>query len=127
KNPTTAKKRFRVISMCDNLSLLTAWANDVSFDTVFAEQLKGLARPGDVLLVITGSGNSPNILRALETAQEVGMKTLGWLGFDGGKALSLCDRSILVRTHDYGLVESAHAVLTHLITSWLMGCRGGEP
>lgn len=127
KDPTNAKERFRVLSLCDNLALLTAWANDVSYDCVFAEQIKAFGRQGDLLIAITGSGNSPNILGAVRAARDMGMRTLGWLGFDGGQARALLDDSILVPVNDYGLVESAHGVLTHLCTAWLRGMRAVQP
>jgi D-sedoheptulose 7-phosphate isomerase len=127
KDPTREQKRFRVLSLCDNLSLLTAWANDVSYDCVFAEQVKAFGRREDLLIAITGSGNSPNILAAVRTAKSMGLRTFGWLGFDGGKARALLDDSILVPVDDYGLVESAHGVLTHLCTAWLRGVREAQP
>ncbi|MFH0902590.1 MAG: HAD-IIIA family hydrolase [Pseudomonadota bacterium] len=109
--------RFRVISLASNTALLSAWANDVSFDSVFSEQLRNLAQPGDTLMVITGSGNSPNILRAVEEAKRRSMVTLGLLGFDGGKVAPMLDCSICVRSSDYGHVEAMHSFLNHLITA----------
>jgi D-sedoheptulose 7-phosphate isomerase len=119
KDPRAAKKRFRVQSLVDNTARLTAWANDETYDCVFSEPLVNQASPGDVLVVISASGNSPNVIAALETARELGMVTLGCLGFAGGKALALCDHPILVPSSDYGIVEGAHGVVSHLLTSWL--------
>lgn len=119
KDPRSAKKRFRVTSLVDNVARLTAWANDETYDCVFSEPLRTQASPGDILLVITASGNSPNVLEALRTAREMGVTTIGCLGFDGGKAQALCDHPILVPIHDYGVVEGAHGVISHMITSWL--------
>jgi len=119
KDPRSAKKRFRVQSLVDNTARLTAWANDETYDCVFSEPLVNQASPGDMLVVISASGNSPNVIAALHTARELGMVTLGCLGFDGGKALALCDHPILVPSNDYGIVEGAHGVVSHLLTSWL--------
>src|SRR5580698_25712 len=79
------KKRLRILSLTDNTPYILAWGNDEGFDRVFSEQLKNLARPGDLLIAISGSGNSPNVLRAVEWAEEHGLTTFGCTGFDGGK------------------------------------------
>lgn len=112
-------KRIRCIALSDNMPLITAWGNDVSYNEVFGQQLRNLANQGDVLLVITASGNSPNILNALEAAKEVGVKTIGFLGFEGGKALAMCDQAVVVRSNDYGVIEDAHSVLMHMVTAAL--------
>lgn len=117
KNHSQHRKRFRVISLNDNMPLITAWGNDVSYDRVFAEQLRNLANPGDTLIVITGSGNSPNVVCAVEAARELGVKTIGFLGFDGGRVKPLLDRVIHVRSDNYGFVEDVHMILNHLITA----------
>ena len=80
-----SKKRLKILSLTDNTPYILAWGNDEGFDRIFVEQLKNLARPGDLLVAISGSGNSPNILRAVEWANSHGMKTYGCTGFDGGK------------------------------------------
>src|SRR5437868_4509607 len=113
--PTTRASRFRVVSLADNVALLTAWANDEGYETVFAEQVKMLGRPGDVLVVVSGSGRSPNIVAAVRAAAERGLDTIGLLGFDGGPVKDLVDESILVPCDDYGHVESAHLVIGHLL------------
>src|SRR6202162_3735512 len=87
------KKRFRIISLTDNTPYLLAWGNDEGFDRVFLEQLKNLAGPGDLLIAISGSGNSPNILRAVEWANAHGMKTYGCTGFGGGKLKKLAQHN----------------------------------
>ncbi len=112
-------KRIRCIGLTDNTPLITAWGNDVSYDDVFAQQLRNLANPHDVLLVITASGNSPNIVNALQAATELDVFKVGFLGFGGGKALALCDHSVLVPSTDYGIVEDAHSVLMHMLTAAL--------
>ena len=119
KDPRSAKKRFRVQSLVDNVARLTAWANDETYDCVFSEPLRNQASTNDVLVVVTASGNSPNVLAALETARDMGLVTIGCLGFDGGKAAALCDVPLLVPVFDYGIVEGAHGVIAHLMTSWL--------
>lgn len=118
-SPRDVHQRFQVMSLVDNVASLTAWANDECFDCIFAERLKGRAGPGDVLLVISASGNSPNIIEALRTARALGMESIGWLGFSGGRALELCDIAVHVSSEDYGLVESVHGLIAHLTTSWL--------
>lgn len=117
-DPTSRSSRFRVVSLADNVALLTAWANDEGYDTVFAEQVKALGREPDVLVVFSVSGNSPNVLAALDAARTRGMETIGLLGGDGGEAKNLLDDAIVVPCEDYGHVESAHLVLGHLMTRW---------
>ncbi len=112
---------FRVVSLADNVALITAWANDVSFDDVFAEQLRNLARPDDLLVAITGSGNSPNILAAVATAKELGMRCAGLLGFDGGRVKALLDTHVLVDSDHYGHIEDMHMMLVHLTTAYFTG------
>src|SRR6266852_8656556 len=86
------KKRLRVISLTDNTPYILAWANDEGFDRVFVEQLKNLANPGDLLIAISGSGNSPNILRAVEWANRHGVTTFGCTGFTGGKLKGMAQK-----------------------------------
>lgn len=110
--------RFRVMSLNDNMSLLTALANDDGYENIFREQLVNLIKPGDVLIAISASGNSPNVLRAIEYARTRNAQTVGLLGFTGGRALELVDRAIHVRSHDYGVVEDAHLVLNHILIEY---------
>ena len=121
KLPDKTKKRFRVMSMTDNVPLITALSNDLGFEHVFTEQLQLFARRGDLLLVVTGSGNSPNLIHAVERAREMGLRTAGLLGFNGGKVRPLLDTPVLVPDFSYGYVEDLHMVLDHLITAWF--CR----
>lgn len=118
-SPRAVHRRFQVMSLVDNVASLTAWANDECFECIFSERLKGRAAPGDILLVISASGNSPNILEALRTARDLGMTSIAWLGFEGGQALSMCDIPVHLPSQDYGLVESTHALIAHLTTGWL--------
>lgn len=125
-DPRRKKDRFQAIALSDNVALLTAWANDEGYEHVFSEQMKNLARVGDVLMVISASGNSPNILKALETAAIMKLRTIGLLGFGGGKAKALSDETIVIESHDYGHVEGVHSVLGHMITSWLRENAGSQ-
>jgi D-sedoheptulose 7-phosphate isomerase len=118
-SPSSRASRFRVVSLADNVALLTAWANDAGYGTVFAEQVHMLGRPGDILLMISASGNSPNVVEAVRVAREVGLETIAFLGGDGGAVRDLVDHYVLVPCGDYGHVESAHLVLGHLLTDWL--------
>ena len=106
----------RAISLADNAGLVTAWANDVSFDRVFAEQLEALARPGDALVVISVSGSSPNLVNAVAAAQGLGLASVGLLGRTGGALRDAVDVAVLVPSDDYGWVESAHVALHHILT-----------
>jgi D-sedoheptulose 7-phosphate isomerase len=119
-------KRFRVIALTDNVPLITAWANDASFSRIFSEQLRNLANSGDLLIVITASGNSPNILEAIKAGKELGMMTIGMLGFSGGAAREMLDDYILVDKNDYGPVEDVHLILNHLITHYLGTLLSGD-
>jgi D-sedoheptulose 7-phosphate isomerase len=110
---------MKAISLPDNVALSTAIANDVGYDSVFSVQLEALARPQDLLIAITGSGNSPNILRALTTARRLGLTTIGLLGMDGGKAREMVDVAVVVPSHDYGPIEDVHMILDHLATAYL--------
>ena len=112
------RARFRVLSLNDNIPLLSALANDVGYERVFSEQLTNLIKPGDVLISISGSGNSPNILRAMRYARDRAATNIALLGFDGGQALQLADEYVLVPASDYGIVEDLHMVLDHILTAY---------
>ncbi len=111
--------RLRVIALTDNVSLMTAWANDTDFNHIFSEPLKNLAQRGDVLVAISASGNSPNIIAAVEAAKQIGVTVLGLAGFTGGKLSKLADVSLVVPSDGYGPVEDIHMILDHIITSYL--------
>src|SRR6266446_1954352 len=91
-----SKKRLRVLSLTDNTPYILAWGNDEGFERVFVEQLKNLASPGDLLIAISGSGNSPNVLRAVDWAEEHGLTTFGCTGFDGGKLRKMAQHGLHV-------------------------------
>ena len=112
---------LRVLPLADNAAFITAVANDFGYEHVFAKQLNVHYREGDVLLVVSASGNSMNLVRAAEWMRGRKGKVLGLLGFDGGKLEELCDAAIVVRTQkgDYGPVEDVHLVLNHIFTLWM--------
>ena len=114
-----AKRRFRVIPLTDNIGFITALANDEGYDSVFEQQLRNLGNPGDLLVAISGSGNSPNVLRAVEYARSIGMKTIGVTGFDGGKLRTLADESVHVPVDDMGMCEALHGVVFHAAMCFL--------
>lgn len=113
------KRRFRVISLTDNVATMTAWANDVCYEDVFVEQLKNLVNPGDLVIGISASGDSENIIRAIRYANEVGCKTIGWCGFGGGKLAGLTDVSVVTDSYEYGPVEDVHHILNHVLHAWI--------
>lgn len=117
--PHLKTRRLRVISLTDNMPLITAWANDEGYEHIFAEQIKASARPGDMVIAITGSGNSPNIVKAVDTARNLGLKIIALLGFDGGYIRPFVDDYILVPSNNYGFIEDAHMILGHLVTAHL--------
>jgi D-sedoheptulose 7-phosphate isomerase len=108
-------KRLKALSLSDNVPMLTAWANDTSYEDVFAGQLENLIQAGDVAFGISSSGSSANVLRALELARRVGATTIGLTGCGGGKMKDLLDCPILVPSYHVQHVEDAHLILAHLI------------
>lgn len=110
-----SQRRLRVLSLTDNTPWVTAIANDISYEAVFLEQLKNLGSPGDLVLAISGSGNSPNILKAVEWANANGMDTVGITGFNGGKLKELAHHNLHVAIDDMGIVESCHLVVFHWV------------
>ena len=114
------EKRFKTIPLTDNMEWITALGNDLSYEDVFVEQLKNFAEPGDVLLAISGSGNSENVLRAVKYAREVGCVTIGFTGFKGGKLNGLVDHGIVVPSDHMGRIEDIHVILQHMICYYYM-------
>ena len=112
---------LRVTALPANASVLTCLANDEGYDEVFAMQLAVQARPGDVLIVLSGSGNSPNIVKALQQAREMGVRTYAILGYDGGRAKTLADSSIHFAVDDMQISEDMQLVVGHMVMQWL--CR----
>ena len=108
---------FKAISLADNMPLITAWANDTSYENVFSMQMRNLQQKDDVLVVISASGNSPNVIKAIADAKKAGLVTLGLLGFDGGKAKALLDHSVTFPEFHYGRAEDAHHICCHIIAT----------
>ena len=108
-------RRLKVLSLTDNTSYILAWANDTSYERVFVEQLKNLGEAGDLVLAISGSGNSPNVLRAVEWANEHGLETFGITGYSGGKLKAMVHKCFHVDCHDMGVVETLHMVAFHYV------------
>jgi len=112
---------LKVVSLTDNCAVLTAIANDVGYEQVFLRQLQLYSHPGDKLIVISASGNSPNLIVAARWVKEQGGKVLGFLGFEGGQLKGICHSSVVVSTPkgEYGPVEDVHMILDHLLYTWL--------
>jgi len=115
-------KPFRVVSLCDNQAVITAIANDYGYEFVFYQQLKVLLQEGDVVVAISASGNSPNLISAIELAKKKDAVTVGLTSFDGGELRKVTDISVHIPTEkgEYGPAEDGHMILDHLISSYLM-------
>lgn len=111
--------KIKVSALTSNSALITAIANDIGFEKIFSHQLFRRAEPGDLCILISASGHSENLIRAVAACEEIGVKTLGLLGFDGGRLIDLVNTSILVRTDlgRYGPVEDVHLAICHEISS----------
>ena len=109
------RPRFRILCLADNIPTMTAYANDMGYEVIFAEQLAALAQAGDVAIALSGSGNSPNILRAMEVARARGRVTIGLSGASGGRLRSLVDIAVLVPSASMQLIEDAHLVILHAV------------
>lgn len=108
-------KRFRVLALTDNLPTLTAWANDSNYEDIFSEQLRNFVQPHDVVFAISGSGNSKNVLNALQLAQEMGATTVGITGFQGGAMKGLCKICVIVPSENMQIIEDVHLAMAHSI------------
>jgi D-sedoheptulose 7-phosphate isomerase len=108
-------RRIKVMSLTDNVPLMTAWANDVSYEHVFSEQLKNFVQARDVVFAISASGNSPNVLRALKTAREARAITTGISGYQGGRMKGLCDICAVVPSDNMQMIEDLHHAIAHSI------------
>jgi len=113
-------KRFRIMALTDSLPTITAYANDVTYDCVFVEQLKNFAEPGDVVIAISGSGNSPNVLRAIEYANSIGCRTIALSGRNGGKLGPLAQLNLQASNPHMGRIEDVHMIVTHMICYYFM-------
>src|SRR5579885_362845 len=119
-------KRFRIMALTDSLPTITAYSNDVSYECVFVEQLKNFAEPGDVLIAVSGSGNSPNVLRAVEYANSIGCRTIGLSGRDGGALAKLAGLNLQVSHPHMGRIEDAHMIVCHMIGYYFMDTEYAE-
>lgn len=122
----TTCEGFPVISsqsLTSNVALYSAIANDYGFDHVFDTQLDFFARSGDVLIAISSSGNSPNVLNAVARAKELGVFVAGFSGFTGGQLAEVADACVHVAAHNYGVVEDAHQAVMHIIAQYIANCR----
>lgn len=115
-------KRFRVIPLTDNLGTIMAYSNDVDYDCIFLEQLKNFLTDGDVVIGISGSGNSKNVLKAIEYAKEKGNITIGLTGYDGGKLRKTAKYSVNANINDMQISEDIHMILCHLLMTLLKPC-----
>lgn len=125
----SSKKPFRVQSLTDNTPVITAIANDFGYEYIFTKQLEALLQNGDVVVAISASGNSPNVINAVEYAKQRGCSTIGLTGFDGGKLLQLVDHPVHVPTvkSEYGIVEDVHMIFDHVVGTYLQyHCRAHD-
>lgn len=114
------EKRFKVISLTDNVALMTAFANDLSFDDIFIQQLRNLIETDDIVIALSGSGNSRNAIKAVEYAKSCGAITIGILGFKtGGELGKIVDYSIIIESTNYGPIEDVQLVINHMIAAWI--------
>ena len=109
------ERRFRLMALTDSLPTITAYSNDVSYECIFAEQLKNFAQPGDLVMCISGSGNSPNVLRAMEYANSIGCRTIALTGRDGGQLGPSAQLNLQVAVPHMGRIEDAHMIICHMI------------
>jgi len=116
--------RFRIMALTDGIPTITAYSNDVGYDCVFAEQLKNFARPGDVFMCISGSGNSPNVVNALKYAKSAGCRTIALTGRDGGQLGPMAELEIRVAAPHMGRIEDGHLIVCHMICYYFMESPG---
>lgn len=119
--------RFRILSLNDNFMTLTAYANDVGYDAVFVEPLKNFAQAGDVFMAISGSGNSPNVVKAMEYAQQAGLTTIAMTGRTGGTLGNLAEHHLHVKNSHMGRIEDVHMMMCHMIAYHFMETEAGAP
>lgn len=110
-----SSKRFQALAFTDNVPMMTAWANDARYEDIFAEQLINFVRRDDITFAISGSGNSPNVLKALKVAREAGAFTIGLTGFQGGDMKDLCDLCLTVPSENMQIIEDLHLSVTHAV------------
>jgi D-sedoheptulose 7-phosphate isomerase len=115
-----ARPRFRAMCLTDNTPTLTAYSNDESYDIALAKQIEAFGEPGDVVFALSGSGNSANVIRAMETASAMGLTRIGLTGRDGGQLAPLCDVAVIVPSESMQIIEDAHLVILHAMFLKLM-------
>ncbi len=121
------EKRLHVVSLTDNVALITAYANDISYDDIFIQQLRNLVEAKDVVIAISGSGNTKNVLSAAEYAKKMGAKTIGLTGFNnGGRLAEIVDLSLVVKTNHYGPLEDVHMMIGHLAAACIGTIKHAE-
>ena len=113
------RKRFKALALTDNIPLMTAWANDRNYNLIFVEQLKNFMEKGDIVIAISGSGNSENVIKAVKFAKKMDGITIGILGFDGGKLKAHVDNHIIIKSDMYGIIEDVHLSVCHIIANCL--------
>ena len=113
-------KKFKVMALTDSVPVMTAWANDADYSVIFAEQIETWVEPGDLVIAISGSGNSPNVIKGVEAANKKGAITAGLAGFQGGKLAQVAQHSIVVHSENMQHIEDVHAVLCHLVFRYLL-------
>jgi D-sedoheptulose 7-phosphate isomerase len=118
--------RFRTVAFTDNIGMITAWGNDDGYERVFVEQAQTLMRPGDVLVAVSGSGNSPNVLLAVDYARGLGCAVIGLIGFDGGKLRQKSDVALIVPGKNIEQAEDGHLILNHAICTAIKALDAGE-
>lgn len=115
-----SERRLRTVSLTDNVAIMTAFANDLSFDDIFVQQLRNLVETGDLIIAFSGSGNSKNIIKAVAYAKQSGARTIGFLGFKtGGKLKKMVDCAIVIDSNHYGPIEDLHQIIGHLLSAWI--------
>lgn len=119
------KEKFQAFSLCDNIPVILAWGNDSSFDDIYSQQLKNILQKDDVVIAISGSGNSTNVLNAAEYANQIDAKTISLTGKDGGKLAKICSTNLIIPSNDMLTIETMHLLVCHTLTTLLRS--QGEP
>jgi len=117
---------IRAVGLADCVSLMTAFANDIDYDQMFSKQIKAYGREGDLLVAISGSGNSANVLETCRAAKAIGMRVIGWTGFSGGALKDLADIHVNVPNECFGQIEDAHLIIEHAVVELLKEAFGGK-
>ncbi len=116
--------RFRILALTDSMATITAYSNDVAYEHAYVEQLKNFAQPGDLVMALSGSGNSPNVLRVIEYANSIGCKTIALTGRDGGKLGPMAELNLQASVPHMGRIEDAHMIICHMICYYFMDTEG---